>query len=85
MTRRVIASGRNEIMKKIQIKTLLKLHEIMMVPAILINSETWILNKTEKQKIDRMEIWALKKLLGLPKTMPTAGLMFECGTLFTSI
>jgi hypothetical protein len=85
VTRRVMASGRSEIMKKIQVKTLLKLHEIVTIPAILINSETWILNKTEKQKIDRMEIWALKKLLGLPKTMPTAGLMFECGTLFMSV
>ena len=85
VTRKVMASGRNEVMKQIQVKTLLQLHEIMTIPALLINCETWILNKTEREKLDRMEIWALKKLLGLPKTTPTAGVIYESGTLFTSI
>jgi predicted nucleic acid-binding protein len=84
-TRKVITCAKNEVMKKIQVGTLLQLHEVMTVPALLMNSETWILNKTERQKLDCIEIWALKNLLGLPKTTPTAGVMFECGTLFTSI
>ena len=32
-----------------------------------------------------MEIWAYKKLLNLPITTPTAALIFECRSLFTSI
>ena len=32
-----------------------------------------------------MELWALKRLLGTPKTTPTAGIMYITGSLFTSL
>ena len=35
--------------------------------------------------IDKAEIYALKKTLGLPKTTPTAGIVVTTGVLFASI
>ena len=72
-------------MKRIEVGTVIRLHEIMTEPAVLLNCETWMLNKSERLKLDRMELWAYKKLIGLPRTTPTAGIMVTLGCLFTSI
>ena len=40
---------------------------------------------TEKKVIDRAELFAWKKMLGLPKTTPTAGVVVTVGSLFASI
>ena len=85
ITRRISSCGNTEIMKRIEVGTVIRLHEIMTEPAVLLNCETWMLNKSERLKLDRMELWAYKKLLGLPKTTPTAGIMVTLGCLFTSI
>ena len=63
----------------------LQLHESVTVPTLLYNAETWTLNKTEKKLIDKAEIYALKKSLGLPQTTPTAGIVVTTGVLFASI
>ena len=84
-TRRVLACGNIDIMKRIQTKTLLQLHETITISSILINCETWILNKQDQQNLDKMELWAYKKIIGLPITTPTPAVIYEMRTLFTSI
>ena len=76
-TRRVLASSQIEVMRRIETKTLLRLHEAYTVPSILINCESWTLSKTDRTSLDKLEIWAFKKLLGLPITTPTAAVIFE--------
>ena len=63
----------------------LELHEVVTIPTLLYNAETWTLNKTEKDLINRAEIFAIKKVLGLPKTTPNAGIVVSSGTLFASV
>ena len=83
--RAIMTCAKSRIMKKIEMKVILKLHECVTVPTLLYNSETWILSKAEKNEIDKMEVYALKKMIGLPPTTPTPGLMFATGTMFPSI
>ena len=83
-TRRVLADSQIDVLHSMGIKTILNLHEIKTIPAILINCETWLLTKTDRKKLDKMEIWAYKKLLNLPITTPTAAVIFESRSLFTS-
>ena len=83
--RAITTSCRSALMRKIGSKVTLLLHESVTVPTLLYNSETWTLNKTEKKMIDKVEIYALKKTLGLPKTTPTAGIVATTGVLFASI
>ena len=72
-------------MKKIEINVLITLHESVTLPALLYNAETWPLNKTIKKEIDKIEIWAWKSMLGLPKTTPNAAVMVCSGALFASL
>ena len=43
------------------------------------------LNATKRKELDRMELWAWKSILNLPKTTPTAAIMVITGSLFASI
>ena len=72
-------------MERVGAKVVLQLHESVTVPTLLFNAETWTLNKTEKKMIDKAEVYALKKTLGLPQTTPTAGIVVATGVLFASI
>ena len=83
--RAIMTCAKSNIMKKIEMKVILKLHECVTVPTLIYNSETWILRKAEKKEIDKMEIYALKKMIGLPPTTPTPGIIYATGTMFTSI
>ena len=83
--RSIMTCCRSEVMKRIGIKIILKLYEAEASTAFLYNAETWTLNKTEKGIIDKAEIQAYKKMIGLPKTTPTAGIMATLGTLFASV
>ena len=85
VVRAIMTCAKNDIMKRIEMSVILKLHETVTVPTMLYNSETWTLNKTEKKEIDKLEIYALKKMIGLPKTTPTGGLIFATGTMFASV
>ena len=84
-TRKIMASCGNEIFKKIQLKSLIKMHNACTVSGLLTNCETWVLNKTEREKIERIELWALKKILDVPKTTPTPAIWYITGSLTTSI
>ena len=66
-------------------KVLIKLHETETVTAFLYNAETWTLTKSEKKTLDQAELYAWKRMIGLPPTTPTAGIVFSVGALFASI
>ena len=72
-------------MKRIGTKIALELHEVVTIPTLLYNSETWTINKTEKDSINRAEIQAMKRVLGLPSTTPSAGIVVSTGILFASV
>ena len=84
-TRRVLADSRIDVIQNLGVKTVLKFHEAKTILAILNNCDTWILTKTDRNKLDKMEVWAYKKLLNLPITTPTAAVIFESRSLFTSV
>ena len=83
-TRKIMALCGNGPFKRIQLKALLKMHNCCTIPMLLSNCETWILNKTEKTKIERIELWALKKILGVPKTTPSVAIWHTTGLLTTT-
>ena len=83
--RQITNCGKNAIMKKIQTKILLKLHETVLIPSLLAASETWTLNKEERTLVNKMEIMALKSMFGLPPTTPTPALIFVTGCLYAEI
>ena len=83
--RAINTCGKSNIMKKIEMKTLITLHDAVTLPTLLYNSETWPLNITTKKEIDKMEIWAWKSMLGLPKTTPTAAVMYCTGAMYASV
>ena len=73
--RAIVTCCKSEIMRRIGTKVILKLHEAETIPAFLYNSETWTLNKSENKLIDQTELYAWKKMFGLPQTTPTAGII----------
>ena len=72
-------------MKTIEISTLLKLHEVVTIPTLIHNCESWILTATDLMKLERIEVWALKRMLNLPEKTPTVAIRFVTGTLYTKI
>ena len=83
--RAVKSCSNDEVMKEIQNEAILRLHEMVVIPTLLNNAESWTLTKTEELICNRIEAFALKKTLGLPLTFPTVALVYVTGTLFTSI
>ena len=60
-TRKIMALCDSDVIRKIQLKALIKLHETCTLPMLLANCETWTLNKGEREKFQKIELWALKK------------------------
>ena len=82
--RAITTCGNNMVMRRIGTKALITLHDAVTLPTLLYNSETWPLNNTIKNEIDKIEIWAWKSMLGLPKTTPTPAVIFCTGALYAS-
>ena len=61
------------------------LYETEVISVLLYNSETWTLSSAEKKFLDQIELHAWKKLIGLPNTTPTAGIIHTMGSLFPSV
>ena len=47
--------------------------------------KTWTLNQSEKQLFDQTDIYAWKKMIGLPQTSPTAGIILTMGSMFATV
>ena len=84
-TRKIIGLCGSNVIKKIEMKALLRLHETCTLASLLTNCETWTLNKGERDKLQKIELWALKKILGIPITTPTPAIWFITGYLLTPI
>lgn len=69
-------------MKRIETRIYLKLHDAVTIPTLLAGSETWTLTQKEYNDINKMELWALKRMFGLPPTTPTPAVIFATGTLY---
>lgn len=76
----IISCAKSDIMSKIQVSVLLKLHETNNIPILLHNSETWILSKTDIQVLEKIDMWALKRMLNLPRTTPSNAIRHMTGT-----
>ena len=84
-TTNINAIASTEILKKIAVPVLLRLHETITIPGLLNNSESWCLSKTEIDELERIEIQALKNLLDLPLHQPTPSIIYSFGTLYTKL
>ena len=83
-TRKIIALCGSETIRNAEVWALLKLHETTTVPTLLNNCETWVLSNEDRKKLDRIELWAIKKIFGLPPTTPTTAIMLITGCLFAT-
>ena len=83
--RAISTCGSNKVMRKIEMDLIIKLHEAVTVPTLLYGAETWPLNATIKKNVDKIKIWAWKSMIGLPKTTPSAAVLFCSGALYPSI
>ena len=73
------------VLRKIETKVILELHDKVILSALLTNAEAWTLNKSEKDEIERIEIQTLKMLFDLPIHTPTPAIMYTFGTLYTNL
>ena len=58
-------------------------HEKITIPTLLNNAESWTMNKTEVDELERVELQALKNLFKLPIQTPNTAVIFTFGTLYT--
>ena len=84
-TMEIIFCGTSQIMKKMGSKTLIDLHEIINIPSLLNNAESWVLNEGDIKQLEKIELWCLKRILNLPPTTPTAALRYETNTLLVKM
>ena len=75
--------GATEVLRKIETKVLLELHDKITLPGLLTNAESWSLLKGETEKLEMIELQALKHLFDLPIHMPTPAIIFSFGTIIT--
>ena len=77
--------AKNEVMKRIQSSIMLKYHEAVALPTLLYGCETWDLKTIEMKQLERVELWALKKMFGLPPTTPNGAVRYTTGTMFMEV
>ena len=80
--RQINTTASSDIMRKIETTVILDLYEKSIIPTLIHNCESWKLNITDENQIDRIAIKALKRLFGLPTTTPTAAILHSFGLLF---
>ena len=77
--------GKSHIMKKMETQVLLTLHDKVTVSTLLYNSETWPLNMQSHKELDKIELWAFRRMFGLPKTTPAEAVVYCTGSIYASI
>ena len=82
-TAHINAIGATDVLRMIETKILLELHDKVTVPGLITNAESWSLNKGEMDEIEKTEIQAIKHLLDLPIHTPTPAIIFSFGLLYT--
>ena len=56
----------SDVLRRIETSVLLELHEKIILSALLTNAESWTLNGSNKDELDKTEIQALKYMFDLP-------------------
>ena len=83
--RAIMTCAKSDVMRRIETSVLLRLNTTVTMPTLLSNSETWTLNKGERNEIDKIHVWAWKQMLGLPMTTPSPAVVFATGSIYGSI
>ena len=66
ITRAAMQSLENQIWKsQLAISTKLKLYNMCILPIFLCDSDCWVISKTDARKIDALDQWCLRMLLGI--------------------
>ena len=73
------------VLRRMETKVLLELHDKVFLSALLTNAEAWTLGKGERDEMERIEIQTLKMLFDLPVHTPTPAIIYSFGTLYTSL
>ena len=73
------------VLRKIESRVILELHDKVILSALLTNAEAWTLCKSEKDEIERVEIQTLKMLFDLPIHTPTPAITYTFGILYTNL
>ena len=71
----------SDVLQYMEMKVLLELYEVITIPGLLFNCESWELTKSDFERIEQMQYWALKKILGVPMTTPSAAVIYSTGVL----
>ena len=82
-TANVKAMAGSQVLNRIGTKVLLDLHDRKIVPGLLNNAESWSLNKSEEDEIEKIEVQTLKNLFDLPLHTPTVAILYSFGILHT--
>ena len=80
--RQINTTASSDVMRGVETTVLITLYEKSVVAGVLHNSESWNLNKTEEQQLDKIGLRALKRLFSLPTTTPTAAVLHNLGQLY---
>ena len=67
----------SDILRRIDTKVLLDLHEKINISGLLYNAETWNLTRTNEQQLKRIQIQAIKCLFNLPSKTPTIAILYS--------
>ena len=60
-----------------ELQVILELYEVVIIPGILFNCEAWTLTGSDIESLESMQIWAIKRLLDLPRTTPTTSILYS--------
>ena len=77
----LLSTANEEILSKLQMKTIWKLLEATIVPIISNTAETWDPTKEESKRHDSILENAIRRILLLPKTTPREAVYIETGIL----
>ena len=83
-TTTINAIAETDVLRRIETRVLIELHEKIIIPILLNNAESWNLNKGERDILEKIEIQAIKHMFDLPAHMPTPAILFSLGIPYTS-
>ena len=75
----ISAVAQDHILARIQMSTLLHMYQRCLLPAILYNSETWLLTEAEFKEIEQIQLIMMRKIIKAPNSTPITALYLELG------
>ena len=71
--------AKNEILSQIIARTLIKLYQTAILPALLYGCETWYVNREDIKEITDIQFTIIRTILKLPISTPKPALLGEIG------